>query len=302
MLVKNTEILVYIMVFVSMAVLILMNLSLKEERRQRQLRKARLKEQREQILGRSPGRVERYVTSERELVASTNTDTKTYLFLMIGAVAFGLLFGKLVFSDTLLSFVVACFCIIFPHALLVVKGNRSRRVGAERLESAMRIITHEYISTLDIEKAVQNSVDIIDHDKPFREFLVDCKMISNNIERNLRRLESKEHNMYFSRWIDQLILVQTDRTQIVNLMPILDDMNDAKTAQHQCDTKVAGAWRDYFTLLFIILLSPLLVRFVQYEWYSYLVTTAIGKLLVVLLLTALAWSTFRAMKINKSIM
>jgi len=302
MLVKNAEILVYVMVFVSMAVLVLMNLSLKEERRQRQLRKARLKEQREQILGRSPGRVERYVTSERELVEATKTDMKTYLFLMIGAIAFGLLFGKLVFSDTLLSFIAAGFCIILPHALLVVKGNRSRRADAERLESAMRIITHEYISTLDIEKAVQNSVDIIDHDKPFREFLVDCKMISNNIERNLRRLESKEHNMYFSRWIDQLILVQSDRTQIVNLMPILDDMNDAKTAQHQCDTKVSGAWRDYFTLLFIILLSPLLVRFVQYEWYSYLVTTAIGKLLVVLLLTALAWSTFRAMKINKSIM
>lgn len=292
---------VYFLIFLLLAIIIVMNSGYWSERKKTQLKKARLREQREQILGRHPGRIERYVTSERELVSATRTDEKTYLVLMIGSIAFGLVFGKLVFTDTLLSFITAGFCIILPHAYLIIKGNRASQALAENLESAMRIITHEYISSLDIEKAVQNSVDVIDHDKPFREFLVDCKMVSNNIERNLRRLESKEHNVYFSRWIDQLILVQSDRTQIVNLMPILEDMNDAKTAQHQCDTKVAGAWRDYFTLLFIILLSPLLIRVVQYEWYSYLITTPIGKILVIALLALLAWATFRAMKINKSI-
>ena len=196
---------------------------------------------------------------------------------------------------------MAGVCIILPHAFLLIKGNKDRRELAENLESAMRIITHEYISTLDIQKAVENTVDIIDHDKPFREFLVDCKLVSANMERNLRRLETKENNMFFSRWIDQLILVQSDRAQIVNLMPILDDMNDAKTAQRQNDTKVASAWRDYFTLLFIILLSPLLIRFIQYEWYNYLITTFIGKCLIIAMLACLVWATGRALKINKPI-
>ena len=165
----------------------------------------------------------------------------------------------------------------------------------------MRIITHEYISTMDIQKAVENAVDMIEIDKPFREFLVDCQLVSANMERNLRRLESKEQNIFFSRWIDQLILTQTDRSQIVNLMPILDDMNDAKTAQRENDTKIASAWRDYFTMLFIILLSPLLIRVIQYEWYNYLITTFFGRILVISMLGSLVWATGRAMKINKPI-
>ena len=204
-------------------------------------RKALLKEQRELIIGRRSRRVEKYVSTEQALIRSTQTTRMSYIVLMIASVIGGWLFGKLVFMDTFLSFMVAGACIILPHIYLVLKNNKGKREAAEGLESAMRIITHEYMQTLDLEAAVQNSVDIIDRDKPFREFLVDCKMVSANMERNLRRLETKENNVFFSRWIDQLILTQQDRTQMTNLTPILDEMNDAKTAQRQNDTKVAAA-------------------------------------------------------------
>lgn len=265
------------------------------------MEKARLQEQRDAILGRKSRRMEVFVTSERNLVRTTNTDTKTYAALLAVSIIGGFMFGKLVFTDSLISLCVAGICIILPHAYLVIKGNRDKREMAENLESAMRIITHEYVSTLDIEKAVENSVGVINHDKPFREFLVDCKMVSSSTERNLRRLESKEKNVFFSKWIDQLILTQSDRQQIVNLMPILDDMNDAKTAQRQNDTKVAAAWREYFTMLAIILLSPLLIRVIQYEWYYYLISTVVGRILVITMLGCLVWATIRAMEINQPI-
>lgn len=288
-------------IFVLLTIVILLNSGIDKAWQQYSSKKTQLKEQREQILGKKTRRMEIFVTSEKELVRTTNTDMRTYLLLLIASIAGGWAFGKLVFMDTTISLFIAGICIIIPHAFLVLKGNRDTRERAENLESAMRIITHEYISTLDIQRAVENSIDVLEHDKPFREFLVDCKVVSSNVERNLRRLESKERNTYFSRWIDQLILVQTDRNQIVNLMPIIDDMNDAKTAQRQNDTQVAGAWRDYFTLLFIILLSPLLIRLIQYEWYMYLITTFVGRVLVILMLACLVWATIRAMKINKPI-
>lgn len=288
-------------IFFMLAAIIVINSGMDKEWRRRQIEKARLQQQREQILGKKTGRVERYVTSEKNLVRATKTDKKTYIALMGGSIIGGFLFGKLVFMDSMVSLCIAGVCIILPHAFLLIKGNRDRRELADNLESAMRIITHEYISSLDIQKAVENSVDVIDHDKHFREFLVDCKLVSANMERNLRRLESKENNVFFSRWIDQLILVQSDRSQIINLMPILDDMNDAKTAQRQNDTKVAAAWREYFTMLFIILLSPLLIRVIQYQWYQYLITTVIGKGLIVGMLAALVWATGRALKINTPI-
>lgn len=284
-----------------LAAVILMWTGLDKEYRRYKIRKARLQEQRNIILGRKTGRVERYITSERNLVKTTQTDRKTYIALMCVSVVGGWLFGKLVFIDSMVSLCIAGVCIVLPHAFLLIKGNRDKRERAENLESAMRIITHEYLGTLDIQRAVENSVDIIDHDKPFREFLVDCKLVSANMERNLRRLETKENNIFFSRWVDQLILVQNDRTQVVNLMPILDEMNDAKTAQRQNDTQVAGAWREYFTMLFIILLSPLLIRVIQYEWYQYLITTMVGKILIIAMLASLLWATGRALKINKPI-
>lgn len=284
-----------------LAAVIFMWTGLDKEYRRYKIRKARLQEQRDIILGRKTGRVERYITSESNLVKMTKTDWKTYIALMVVSVVGGWVFGKLVFIDSMVSLCIAGVCIILPHAFLLIKGNKDKRERAENLESAMRIITHEYIGTLDIQRAVENSVDIIDHDKPFREFLVDCKLVSANMERNLRRLETKEDNIFFSRWVDQLILVQNDRTQIVNLMPILDEMNDAKTAQRQNDTQVAGAWREYFTMLFIILLSPLLVRVIQYQWYQFLITTLVGKILIISMLASLLWATGRALKINKPI-
>lgn len=284
-----------------LAAVIFMWTGLDKEYRRYKIRKARLQEQRNIVLGRKTGRVERYITSERNLVKTTKTDKKTYIALMGASVVGGWLFGKLVFIDSMVSLCIAGVCIILPHAFLLIKGNRDKRERAENLESAMRIITHEYIGSLDIQRAVENSVDIIDHDKPFREFLVDCKLVSANMERNLRRLETKENNIFFSRWVDQLILVQNDRTQVVNLMPILDEMNDAKTAQRQNDTQVAGAWREYFTMLFIILLSPLLIRVIQYQWYQFLITTLVGKILIIAMLASLLWATGRALKINKPI-
>lgn len=284
-----------------LASVILLNTGIDKEYRRNKRKKERLQEQREQIIGRKVGRIERYIVSEKELVRATNADLKTYLALLCASLAGGWFFGKLVFIDSAISLCVAGVCIVLPHAFLIFKGNKERRALAENLEAAMRIITHEYISTMDIQKAVENAVDIIEIDKPFREFLVDCQLVSANMERNLRRLESKEQNIFFSRWIDQLILTQTDRSQIVNLMPILDDMNDAKTAQRENDTKIASAWRDYFTMLFIILLSPLLIRVIQYEWYNYLITTFFGRVLVISMLGSLVWATGRAMKINKPI-
>lgn len=284
-----------------LASVILLNTGIDKEYRRNKRKKERLQEQREQIIGRKAGRIERCIVSEKKLVRATNTDLKTYLALLCASLAGGWFFGKLVFIDSAISLCVAGVCIVLPHAFLIFKGNKERRALAENLEAAMRIITHEYISTMDIQKAVENAVDIIEIDKPFREFLVDCQLVSANMERNLRRLESKEQNIFFSRWIDQLILTQTDRSQIVNLMPILDDMNDAKTAQRENDTKIASAWRDYFTMLFIILLSPLLIRVIQYEWYNYLITTFFGRILVISMLGSLVWATGRAMKINKPI-
>lgn len=299
--IQNIDQLILSVIFFLLAAAIFLNTGIEREMRQKRLRKERLREQREQILGHKPSRVERYVSSEQALVRATNTDIQTYMALLIASVVGGFLFGKLIFTDTTVSFFVAGICIVLPHAILLVKGNKDKRELAENLESAMRIVTHEYLSTLDIQKAVENSVDVIEHDKPFREFLVDCKLVSANVERNLRRLETKENNVFFSRWIDQLILTQSDRAQIVNLMPILDDMNDAKTAQRLNESKIAAAWRDYFTLLFIILLAPLLIRFVQHEWYYYLVHTLIGKILSVALLDTLVWATGRALKINQPI-
>lgn len=288
-------------VFFLLAAAIITVLDIQGMYRKHKAGQERLREQREQILGKKTGRVEILIGNERRLADVTGTSSIVYLALMAASVIGGFVLGQLIFTDSLVSMCVAGACVVMPHTYLILKRNRDSRERAENLEAAMRVITHEYISTLDIEKAVENSVDIIDHDKPFREFLVDCKMVSSSIERNLRRLEAKENNIYFSRWIDQLILTQSDRQQITNLAPILEGMNDAKTAQRQNDTKVAAAWRDYFTLLFIILLSPLLIRVIQYEWYSYLITTPIGKLLIIAMLASLVWSTGKAIKINKPI-
>lgn len=292
---------IYVAIFLVLAAAILIPSGIDEYISARRKEKLDFKNQRAKVVGRKVGRIERYVSGERKLIRTSSSDAKTYFVLLVASIVAGWVFGKMVFMDTTISLLVAGFCIALPHAFLVLKGNQDRRRLADNMESTMRVITHEYIRTLDIQKAVEDCVEIIEFDKPFREFLVDCTMVSADVTRNLRRLESKVHNSFFSQWIDQLILSESDRSQVSNLMPILENMNDAKTAQRLNDTKVAAAWREYFTLLFIILLSPLLVRMIQYEWYLSLVTTPIGKILVVAMLGSLVWATGRAIRINTPI-
>lgn len=295
------QILIEIFIFLLLAVPIILNSGIHQVLQTKRAQKDRIREQREQVLGHTQSKLERTINTEKSLVKITRTNIKTYVWLLVASILGGLIFGRLVFLDTTVSMALAIICIVLPHAFLVLKHDRDSRSLDEKLESSMRIITHEYISTNDIITAVSNSIPVIEYSEPFKAFIVDCTMVSSNVERNLRRLERKVHNNFCSRWIDQLILTQSDHSQIPNLLPILDDMNDAKTAQRHNDTKVASSWTDYFTMLFIILLTPLLIRVIQREWYNYLIYPIVGRGLMIALLASLVWATARAININKTI-
>ena len=107
-------------IFFMLAGAIILNSGAGKEITLNKRRKALLKEQRELIIGRRSRRVEKYVSTEQALIRNTQTTRMSYIVLMIASVFGGWLFGKLVFMDTFLSFMVAGACIILPHIYLVL--------------------------------------------------------------------------------------------------------------------------------------------------------------------------------------
>ena len=218
----------------------------------------------------------------------------------LGAVM-GFVIGKLYFQSTTISIFTGFIgyfapLIFFTHRLSAVK---SIKVG--KLESTMLILSNAYIASDDFIKAVRDNIDIIEYPQPFKEFLVYVNMVDCNVESSLRRLEARVGNSYFSQWIDMLVMSQKNRSMKYLTLTVVDMMNDVKSAQMEIDTAMYSVWNEYTIMLFIIFSIPVILRFIMKAWYQILVTSIIGKGLLLLLLAAIIYSIITALKVSKPV-
>ena len=171
----------------------------------------------------------------------------------------------------------------------------------------MSVITNAYVSCDDIVKAVELYVEeknryLPPHLRtvtPCDEFVSEIKYVNPNIEHGLYRLAAKIRNRYFAEWTKILILCHHDRRLKFVLYPIVKAMNDAKSMQVESDGMMVRVWRDYLLTAGLMFSVIPLMRFSNAEWFSILTTTAIGKLLVVLMLLTALGTAFYVLRATK---
>ena len=115
-------------------------------------------------------------------------------------------------------------------------------------------------------------------------------------------MENQVDNIYFSQWIDVLIMAQDDRNLKYVTMSVMDAMNDVQQAQLEADTAMFSVWREYLTVLTLIFSAPLIFRILMAPAYQILVSTVVGKGLLVLLLVAVVYSLIKAAHLNKPLL
>ena len=243
---------------------------------------------------------EKIYISIKDTVEMSGFKMNTFWFTVALSVFVGIGLGKFLFSDNLLAIVTGFAVLPMPYIVFKVRARWYIRNRDELLENSMNLITNSYLGCNDIIKAVNENLDKLDSPKPFAEFVTDVTLIDSNIKRALMKLEVKINNKYFSEWIDILVLAQEKSGDYRFILPaVVQSMNDAKRLQIEADTVMMAVWRDYFTSVILSFSIIPLLKWSNAIWFDILVGSAIGKLLIILMLIMTVISAFITLKVNK---
>jgi len=238
----------------------------------------------------------------RKLVADVQIPKSVYWLLTgLGALV-GAAIGKVCFHETFFAVIIGVLGTLGPLLYLSYKRTQAKSRHVAKLQSSMMLLSNSYIVTGDFVQSVQDNIDLLECPAPFRDFLTYVSMIDGNIKTGLRRMELQVDNIYFSQWIDTLILAQDDRNLKYITMSVVDAMNDVHQAQMEADTTMYAIWREYFTVLVLIFAAPMIFRVLMQPAYLILVSTLPGQSLLVLLLAAVVFSLVKAVRLNRPLL
>ncbi len=242
------------------------------------------------------------IQRQKELAAAARMPRSVYYTMTALGGAVGFALGKLFFSDTFVAVITGGLGAVSPLFVLALKITAAKSARADKLRSTMMILSNSYIVTEDFLKSVRDNVDALEYPQPFRDLLAYTTYIDNSVEKGLRRMNNQVDNSYFPQWVDALVMAQSDRSLKYVAKTVVDEMNDAHEVQRESDTAMFAIWREYFTLLILIFSVPMIFRVLMNPAYVILVTSPIGKLLILLLLAAVVFSVVKAMKVNKPLL
>lgn len=239
---------------------------------------------------------------QRSVISQSMLPKSVYAVLTVGSAVGGFFAGRVVFHSLFLSVIVGILALLLPMIVLSFRQNKSKSKRLDRLASSMMILSNSYLVTEDFITTVKDNLSILEYQEPFRDFLTYATMMDSDVRSALRRMESKVSNPYFSQWIDALVLAQDDRSLRYVAVSVVDSMHDVLQAQEASDTAMYAVWREYIVTLVLIFSVPLVFKILMHEAYVTMTTSLVGQGLMVLLLLAVVFSVFKAIKINRPLM
>lgn len=247
-------------------------------------------------------RIEALRVRQRSVIEQSPLPKSLYTVLTVCSAVGGFLAGKVVFHSLFLSVIVGILALLLPMIVLSFRQNKSKSKRLDRLASSMMILSNSYLVTEDFITTVKDNLSILEYPEPFRDFLTYATMMDSDVRSALRRMENKVNNPYFSQWIDALVLAQDDRSLRYVAVSVVDSMHDVLQAQEESDAAMYAVWREYIVTLVLIFSVPLVFKILMHDAYVTMTTSLIGQGLMVLLLLAVVFSVFKAIKINRPLM
>jgi hypothetical protein len=236
------------------------------------------------------------------LITNSQMPKTAYYILTVVCAVGGYCAGKVIFSSFPIALAVGTFGLIAPLLFFSFRQTKAKTAQLERLASSMMILSNSYVVTEDFITSVRDNLEILEYPEPFKDFLTYVTLMDSSVGNGLRRMEAKVNNPYFSQWIDALVLAQEDRSLKYVTVTVVDSMHDVLSVQAESDTAMYAVWRDYLMTLIMIFSVPLIFKFTLADAYLTLTGSLVGQSMFILLLAAVIFSVFRALKINKPLM
>ena len=236
------------------------------------------------------------------LITNSQMPKTAYYILTVVCAVGGYCAGKVIFSSFPIALAVGTFGLIAPLLFFSFRQTKAKTAQLERLASSMMILSNSYVVTEDFITSVRDNLEILEHPEPFKDFLTYVTLMDSSVASGLRRMEAKVNNPYFSQWVDALVLAQDDRSLKYVTVTVVDSMHDVLSVQAESDAAMYAVWRDYLMTLIMIFSVPLIFKFTLADAYLTLTGSLVGQSMFILLLAAVIFSVFRALKINKPLM
>lgn len=236
------------------------------------------------------------------LITNSQMPKAAYYILTVVCAVGGYCAGKVIFSSFPIALAVGTFGLIAPLLFFSFRQTKAKTAQLERLASSMMILSNSYVVTEDFITSVRDNLEILEYPEPFKDFLTYVTLMDSSVGNGLRRMEAKVNNPYFSQWIDALVLAQDDRSLKYVTVTVVDSMHDVLSVQAESDAAMYAVWRDYLMTLIMIFSVPLIFKFTLADAYLTLTGSLVGQSMFILLLAAVIFSVFRALKINKPLM
>ena len=233
------------------------------------------------------------------LIAGRQMPKAAYCAFTLICAAGGYFAGKTIFSSFPIALAVGTFGLIVPLLFFSFRQAKAKTAQLEKLASSMMILSNSYIVTEDFISSVRDNLEVLEYPTPFKDFLTYVTLMDSSVSAGLRRMEMQVNDPYFSQWEDALDLAQKDRGLKYVTVSVVDSLHDMLSVQAESDAAMYAVWRDYVMTLVMIFSVPLIFKFTLPEAYLSLTTSLSGQALFLMLLAAVIFSVFCALKINK---
>lgn len=249
--------------------------------------------------GKLEEKLARLLGRAKSLIRGSKLPPPVYALMTAGCAIGGFLAGKFIYGSTLIAVALGVTLLLAPLLWLSFRETSSRSTEMDRLASSMMILSNSYLITEDFLTSVKENLEVLEAPEPFRDFYTYASYMDSNLRTGLQRMDRSVGNSYFSQWVDALIMAQEDRSLKYVTVSVVQSLNDALQVQRESDAAMYVVWRDYFLVLILIFSTPLVFRLLLADAYAAMTGTLIGQSLLLLLLAAVVFSVFRALKINR---
>lgn len=247
-----------------------------------------------------------YARFKRDMIiafeqAGLRLSWEKYLIVCVVSSVLGALLGAL-FDNLPLAAVLAVSLPVTVTQYIKIRSLGYRSFLQMQIESSLGIITNAYIQCEDIRTALENSLPRTD--MPLKAILSDCAneiFIGAHATDAIARMRVKVDNRFWREWCDTLIQCQADRSLMVLLPPIIQQLSAVRQIQSEIDAQTADIWRNHVILCLITIGAVPLVRLLNTDWYVMLTTTTVGKIAIAVSYGIVFLSTLYAARVNKPI-
>ena len=193
--------------------------------------------------------------------------------------------------------------IFVPIWYVKLTANHFKKDISEELETALSVISTAYVRNEDIVTAVEENISYLDTPikDVFADFLVQLKLIDSDAEKAILNLKEKIENDVFKEWCDALIACQADRNLKNTLIPIISKLSDMRIVNSELELAVAEPRKEFIIMALLVIANVPLMYFLNKDWFSVLMFSVPGKIVLAIDMAAIFICTAFMVKITKPI-